>query len=156
MVIKFEHRFRDVSFTNFWNEYNTCPKTLDGGVSSSSVFAFFFFFYSFSFSASSRDLFRLIFAGPKVRGKERRVAGVIMKMILYLCSQGDRPQTIAITRNETAGSSHGQPRERERERERKRTRTKGNWRRFTCVGQGDLKRKRDARTTQPRCSIACK
>lgn len=42
------------------------------------------------------------------------MTGVIMKMILYLCSQGDRPQTIAITRNETAGSRHDWKREKEK------------------------------------------
>lgn len=50
------------------------------------------------------------------------MAGVIMKMILYLCSQGDRPQTIAITRNETAGSSR---RKREREKRRESERGEG-------------------------------
>lgn len=81
------------------------------------------------------------------------MAGVIMKMILYLCSQGDRPQTIAITRNETAGSSR---RKRERKGEGANEEEEEEERRAiddVLRVAGDLKRKR---TATHRRSIACK
>lgn len=83
------------------------------------------------------------------------MAGVIMKMILYLCSQGDRPQTIAITRNETAGSSR-RKRERERKGERANEEKEEEERRAiddVLRVARDLKRKR---TATHRRSIACK
>ena len=85
------------------------------------------------------------------------MAGVIMKMILYLCSQGDRPQTIAITRNETAGSSR-RKRERKGEganEEKKEEEAEEERRAIDDVLRvaRDLKRKR---TATHRRSIACK
>lgn len=84
------------------------------------------------------------------------MAGVIMKMILYLCSQGDRPQTIAITRNETAGSSR-RKRERERKGERANEEKEEEEERRAIDDvlrvARDLKRKR---TATHRRSIACK